>query len=118
MTPPFAILGLAGRLRRASYNRALLRAAQDLAPAGVVITIYEELGAIPPYNADVEEEGDPVPVRTLKPPAAETAAASSAAALPAIGALRTGCSTPSTSHRRVCSMCLVLLVRHSYMGDG
>ena len=66
MTPPFAILGLAGSLRRASYNRALLRAAQDLAPAGVVITIYEELGAIPPYNADVEEEGDPVPVRTLK----------------------------------------------------
>ena len=32
-----------------------LRAAQDLAPTGVAITIYAELGNLPPYNADVED---------------------------------------------------------------
>ena len=62
----FVVLGIAGSLRHGSYNRALLRAAQSLAPAGVAIDSYEALGDIPPYNADVEAEGDPPPVRALK----------------------------------------------------
>lgn len=60
------ILGLAGSLRRASYNRGLLRAAAEVAPAGITI----ELGSIddvPLYNGDLEEaEGLPVSVQRLQ----------------------------------------------------
>jgi len=63
---PFRILGIAGSLRRGSYNRALLRAAVELAPEGVEIGAFERLGEIPPYNEDVRQQGDPEPVRALK----------------------------------------------------
>lgn len=53
------LLGIAGSLRRASYNRALLRAAGELVPESVDFRIYPALGAVPPYNAD--EEGPPPP---------------------------------------------------------
>lgn len=56
------ILGIAGSLRRKSYNLALLRAATELAPPGMSIEIYERLGEIPPYNEDVREVGRPEPV--------------------------------------------------------
>lgn len=62
---PFRILGLAGSLRRLSYNRGLLRAARDIAPNGVDIQTFD-LGSIPLYNEDVEDQGDPEPVRQLK----------------------------------------------------
>lgn len=61
----FHILGMAGSLRQGSYNRGLLRAAQEVAPEGVVIGLFD-LALIPPYNADVEARGDPDPVRQLK----------------------------------------------------
>lgn len=48
-----------------SYNRGLLRAAQDVAPSGLTITI-RDLASIPLYNADVEAQGDPQPVAELK----------------------------------------------------
>jgi NAD(P)H-dependent FMN reductase len=35
------ILGIAGSLRRASYNRALLGAARELAPKAMTIAIFE-----------------------------------------------------------------------------
>ena len=60
-----SILGFAGSLRRASYNRALLRAAADLAPEGMTIEIFD-LAEVPLYNGDVEAEGDPVAVARLK----------------------------------------------------
>jgi chromate reductase len=63
--PPFHILGIAGSLRRRSSNRGLLRAAIEVAPAGVEIEPFD-LAAIPPYNADVQAAGDPPPVRELK----------------------------------------------------
>jgi chromate reductase len=59
------ILGIAGSLRRASYNRGLIRAAVELAPAGIAIETFE-LGAIPLFNQDVEDEGEPVSVVGLK----------------------------------------------------
>jgi chromate reductase len=62
----FRILGLAGSLRRASLHRGLVRAASDLAPEGVAVESYEKLGEIPFFNQDVEDEGDPAPVRDLK----------------------------------------------------
>lgn len=62
----FRILGLAGSLRRASLHRGLIRAARELAPEGVAVEPYEKLGETPFFNQDVEDEGDPAPVRDLK----------------------------------------------------
>ena len=59
------ILGIAGSLRRASYNRGLVRAAADLAPAGTAIRILD-LADIPLYNQDVEDAGEPASVVELK----------------------------------------------------
>lgn len=55
---PIRLLGLAGSLRKGSYNRALLRAARELAPSGMKIDLFERLSDIPLYNEDVEKAGD------------------------------------------------------------
>ncbi len=47
------ILGISGSLRKTSYNRGLLRAAQELAPAGCSVEIFD-LDGIPLYNQDHE----------------------------------------------------------------
>lgn len=60
------VAGIAGSLRGGSLNKGLLRAAAELAPAGMEITIYARLGDIPPYNDDVFVKGDPEPVADLK----------------------------------------------------
>ncbi|MGZ3582575.1 MAG: NADPH-dependent FMN reductase [Ktedonobacterales bacterium] len=62
---PLHILGIAGSLRVGSYNHALLRAAQQQAPQGVEINLYD-IAPIPLYNADVEARGDPEPVVAFK----------------------------------------------------
>jgi chromate reductase len=59
------VVGIAGSLRRASFNRALLKAAAELAPASLHITIHD-LADVPMYNADVEAVGLPAPVARLK----------------------------------------------------
>ena len=59
------ILGIAGSLRRASFNAALLRAAVELAPAGTSIEIAS-IHDIPLYDADVEAQGIPAAVVELK----------------------------------------------------
>jgi chromate reductase len=59
------IVGIAGSLRQASYNRALLRAAQGLAPAGMTIEIHDLID-VPLYNGDVEAAGPPPAVAALK----------------------------------------------------
>ena len=50
------VLALSGSLREGSHNTQLLRAAQELAPAGVELELYEGLAALPPYDQDDEEE--------------------------------------------------------------
>jgi chromate reductase len=65
-TNPIRILGIAGSLRGASFNRALLRAAVELAPSGVEIMTFDELGALPFYDGDIEASGEPVAVRALR----------------------------------------------------
>ena len=59
------ILGIAGSLRRGSFNAALLRAAVELAPAGTSIEIAS-IRDIPLYDADVEAQGIPAAVAELK----------------------------------------------------
>jgi chromate reductase len=59
------VLGFAGSLRASSYNRALLRAAQELAPPGMQIEIFDLID-VPLYNGDVEQRGDPAPVAAFK----------------------------------------------------
>jgi len=49
------ILGIAGSLRRGSYNRAALRSAQKLVPKDAVLEIFE-LDEIPSFNQDLEKQ--------------------------------------------------------------
>jgi chromate reductase, NAD(P)H dehydrogenase (quinone) len=58
------ILGISGSLRRDSLNTRLLRAAAETLPPGVELELYTGLGAIPPFNADAEDD-PPRPVREL-----------------------------------------------------
>ena len=60
------IIGIAGSVRKGSWNAALLRAAAELAPAGAEVDIAS-IADIPLYNADVESErGIPDEVAGLK----------------------------------------------------
>jgi chromate reductase len=60
----FTILGIAGSLRKESINRALLRAAVEMAPAGITIETHD-IAEIPPYNGDIEMN-PPVAVAEFK----------------------------------------------------
>ncbi len=60
------VAALVGSLRARSFNRALLRAAIPLAPAGMQFQTFDRLGEIPPYNDDVLEQGVPPSVVALK----------------------------------------------------
>ncbi len=62
---PIRVLGVAGSLRAGSLNRALLRAAVELAPPGLVIETFD-LKQVPLYDGDVEAEGDPPGVAAFK----------------------------------------------------
>jgi chromate reductase, NAD(P)H dehydrogenase (quinone) len=64
MNNPIRILGIAGSLRRQSYNRSALRAAQQLVPEGAALDIFE-LDGIPAFNQD-EEKNTPAKVVELK----------------------------------------------------
>ena len=59
------VLAMSGSLRRASTNTGLLRAGQEVAPAGMEISIFN-IADLPFYNGDIEAEGDPAPVAALK----------------------------------------------------
>jgi chromate reductase len=54
VSKPIRILGIAGSLRRQSYNRGALRAAQQLVPEGVTLDIFE-LDGIPGFSQDLEQ---------------------------------------------------------------
>jgi len=56
LNSPLVILGISGSLRRDSFNRATLRAAQELAPEGSKIETFE-LDGLPGFNQD--DEGQP-----------------------------------------------------------
>jgi chromate reductase len=59
------ILGFAGSLRRASYNKGLVRAAASVAPHGITVQFFD-LADMPLYNQDIEDIGDPDSVARFK----------------------------------------------------
>jgi len=62
---PITILGLCGSLRAASFNRMALKAAGELVPAGATLETFDEIGAFPLYNLEIQEKGWPAPVQRL-----------------------------------------------------
>lgn len=50
-----SILGLAGSLRRGSYNKSILRAAAELLPGNATMEIYD-LDGLPLFNQDNEDK--------------------------------------------------------------
>ncbi len=60
----YQVLGFAGSLRKDSYNKALLRAALELAPKSMVLEIFD-LEGIPPFNQDLEQQ-QPARVKEFK----------------------------------------------------
>jgi len=66
------ILGIAGSLRRDSYNRKLLAAAVELAPEPLRIEVFDLID-IPLYNGDLDADGRrPEAVERLKRAISET----------------------------------------------
>jgi chromate reductase, NAD(P)H dehydrogenase (quinone) len=61
----FRILALAGSLRQGSYNRGLLRAAEELAPDWVKVQFFD-IGTLPFFNEDLEAAAEPEVVRQFK----------------------------------------------------
>jgi chromate reductase, NAD(P)H dehydrogenase (quinone) len=64
MNDPLLILGIAGSLRRDSYNRATLQAAQELTPASARIDVFD-IDGLPGFNQD-DERQPPTKVVELK----------------------------------------------------
>ena len=60
------ILGISGSLRRASHNTTLLRAAAMSLPSGVELELYDGLGDLPHYDADLDVDPAPGSVARLR----------------------------------------------------
>jgi chromate reductase len=65
------VLGISGSLRRDSYNRKLLRAAEELLPPFVELEVWDELKAVPPFDEDDELGPEPEAVASLREAVAE-----------------------------------------------
>jgi chromate reductase, NAD(P)H dehydrogenase (quinone) len=60
------VLAICGSLRRGSYNRIVMDALPELAPSAMTITASPSIGALPLYNADIQnEQGFPAEVTAL-----------------------------------------------------
>ena len=55
-----SIAAFAGSLRKASFNRMLLRAAVELAPPGIEVIPFD-IDDVPLYNADLDDDENPLP---------------------------------------------------------
>jgi NAD(P)H-dependent FMN reductase len=79
--PDIRVLTLVGSLRAASINRQVAELAADVAPEGVTVTIFNQLGELPFYNEDIdpavndEVQDEPAAVTALRAAAAEADAA-------------------------------------------
>jgi chromate reductase len=59
------LLAISGSLRAGSFNTALARAAADVAPEGVDVEIFDGLGELPLFDADLDGDAHPA-VRHLR----------------------------------------------------
>jgi len=59
------VLGIAGSLRKGSYNKLALRAAIELSPADMELESFD-IAPIPPYDEDLREQGFPPAVHQLR----------------------------------------------------
>jgi chromate reductase len=59
------VLVICGSLRKESYNAMVARALPALAPAGMNLIPSPPIGTMPLYNADIQAEGFPAPVKAL-----------------------------------------------------
>ena len=57
------ILAISGSARKVSTNTALLRAMQNLAPAGIELLVIDNLNTLPVFSPDMEGEKTPAVVR-------------------------------------------------------
>ena len=64
MEKQIKILAFAGSLRKGSYNKALIRAAQELTPENAIIEVFD-LEGIPPFNQE-QENTPPEKVKEFK----------------------------------------------------
>lgn len=60
------ILAISGSLREHSTNSRLLRAAKLIAPEGIHVELYAQLGELPHFNPDLDEDVPPAIVGTLR----------------------------------------------------
>lgn len=60
------VLGICGSLQAGSANLALLRRAAELAPPGVRLAIFDGIRDLPHFNPDLEGQGVPVAVASLR----------------------------------------------------
>lgn len=60
------LFAMAGSLRAASLNKMAIRAAVHLAPEGVEVVAYDDLGNLPLFNPDLDTEMPPAPVAALR----------------------------------------------------
>lgn len=60
----FKVLGFAGSLRTGSYNKALLRASENLLPENLILEICD-IDSIPPFNQD-NEQNMPMKIKEFK----------------------------------------------------
>src|SRR5688500_16576987 len=65
MSNTIQVLGIAGRLREASYKRSMLRADAELLTEGMELVVWTVDG-VALDNADVEAEGSPATVQQIK----------------------------------------------------
>jgi chromate reductase, NAD(P)H dehydrogenase (quinone) len=60
------VLAISGSLRSGSHNTQLLRAAEELVPAGVDFVLYDGLKDVPPFDEDDDVDPMPAPVTALR----------------------------------------------------
>jgi chromate reductase len=65
-TATLKVLAISGSLRAGSHNTGLLKAAAEVAPAGIDIERWDGLRAVPPYDADDDVQPAPPAVQDLR----------------------------------------------------
>jgi chromate reductase, NAD(P)H dehydrogenase (quinone) len=60
------VLAISGSLRSGSHNTQLLRAAEELLPAGVDFVLYDGLKDVPPFDEDDDVDPMPAAVTALR----------------------------------------------------